>query len=377
MTSLAERTHSQNPTPYRAAGIVASGLIDQFVRFLARAEDYVDSHPWLVVMAMHEVFRNLYPSDPYIPFDPNEPHAARINRVIIECDERLRVGSEWPAYPDFAKRVAGTHARHAEEHADRRSNEGETQQLYGSFWDQFDCHVYVEEAVQILNQRFATTGLLDGLGANSTVLDAGCGSGRYTMALARSCPARVIGVDLGAASVGQARRIASDIGISNIEFKVGDVLALPFEDESVDCVFSNGVLHHTGDTERGLRETYRILKPGGRAFLYLYAAGGLFWHARRAARTVIQRIPRDYAADTLRLIAMPANRFIFMDTWYVPIEEHIRRDELESRLVEIGFSGFEKLDSGRPTDLDSSALMSMADYTALWGDGEHRYMLRK
>lgn len=372
MTALA--TPLSSPLSTDSARV---NLCTAFDGFLTAANRAAASHPWLVVIAMHEVFRNLYPADPFIPLDANESHAQRIERVIAECTQRLHDTDAWPSYFPRSGPPQWGPTNSASTVADIRAGERDTQRLYGSLWDQFDTNIYIEEAARILRERFATTGFLESISPGSTLLDAGCGSGRYTMALARLTNARVIGVDLGATSLEHARRIAADANMANIEFRTGNVLELPFANESIDCIFSNGVLHHTGDTMRGLREMHRVLRPGGRAFLYLYGAGGVFWHARRAARAVMQRIPREYACDVLRMIGMPANRFIFADTWYVPIEEHIGRAELESALRNIGFAGIEKMTSRRATDLDSAEVANDSDCTRLWGDGEHRYLLRK
>jgi ubiquinone/menaquinone biosynthesis C-methylase UbiE len=55
-----------------------------------------------------------------------------------------------------------------------------------------------------------------------------------------------------------------------------DAENLPFGDDSFDIVYSNGVLHHTSDTERAITETYRVLKPGGQAVIMLYCKSS--WH---------------------------------------------------------------------------------------------------
>jgi len=371
-------SHATLPSPATPAisPLGTSTLVARFDRLLDEASKRVNTHPWVVVIAMHEVFRNLYPADPFIPFDAGESHLDRIDRVIHECTAQLQSAAELPSYLQNGPIPCMPTASGISASCDR-AGEPQTQKLYGALWDQFDTSVYIEEASRILRERFAATGFLDSIAPGSTLLDAGCGSGRYTMALARLTPARVIGLDLGATSLERARRIASDARIANVEFRAGNVLELPFADASIDCVFSNGVLHHTGDTIRGLREMHRVLKPGGRAFLYLYGAGGVFWHARRAAREVMQRIPREYTVDVLRMIGMPANRFIFADTWYVPIEDHIGCAELESALRDIGFTGLIKITSHRATDLDSAQVMTDTNFTTLWGDGEHRYLLTK
>lgn len=58
----------------------------------------------------------------------------------------------------------------------------------------------------------------------------------------------------------------------------GDAESLPFRDGSFDIVYSNGVLHHSQDTDKTLAEVHRVLKPGGRAVLMLYARhSAVYW----------------------------------------------------------------------------------------------------
>ncbi len=58
----------------------------------------------------------------------------------------------------------------------------------------------------------------------------------------------------------------------------GDAERLPFSDASFDIVYSNGVLHHTPDTERSISEVLRVLKPGGEAIIMLYCKSSFhYW----------------------------------------------------------------------------------------------------
>lgn len=57
-----------------------------------------------------------------------------------------------------------------------------------------------------------------------------------------------------------------------------DAEALPFPDASFDVVYSNGVIHHTPNTQRVVDEIYRVLKPGGKAIVMVYAENSLhYW----------------------------------------------------------------------------------------------------
>jgi len=348
-------------------------LRDELEAFLDRASRLVDTHPWLVVVAMHEYFRCIYPADPHLPFDEQETPLARVRRVLGSCRRLLEARQHIASYFEHGADVS----RSARSNTPPRRAEAPTQQVYGRLWDQFEREHYLTESVELLKARLVPTGLKEPMFTDRIVLDAGCGSGRFTMAMAMMGARLAHGVDLGATSLENARRVAKEAGLPNVEFRVGDALALPYDDQSFDFVWCNGVLHHTQDIERGLRELYRVLKPGAQAFVYLYGDGGLFWHSRRRMRPIMQRIPQEYTMAVLGLLGMPRNRFIFADTWYVPIERHTGRAELEVLLSRTGFSPVRKVVGARSTDLDRAVEFGGEQARLLWGEGEHRYLVMR
>ena len=138
-----------------------------------------------------------------------------------------------------------------------------------------------------------------------------------------------------------------------IYFLKTNVLNLKFKKDTFDLVFCNGVLHHTSNFKRGITELYRICKPGGYIYLYLYGTGGLFWSARRQMNKFMKIIPQEYAQQVLDIIGMPSNRFIFMDNWYVPFERHCSHKEVYKILNSLGVKSIEKMKIGRKTDLET------------------------
>jgi ubiquinone/menaquinone biosynthesis C-methylase UbiE/uncharacterized protein YbaR (Trm112 family) len=99
------------------------------------------------------------------------------------------------------------------------------------------------------------------------VLDAGCGTGRHAYYAAKY-GAEVWAVDLGEA-VEVARRNTKEVGVNVIQ---ADIYNLPFEEESFDFIYSNGVLHHLPEPECAFHQLLRFLKPGGESQIYLYWA---------------------------------------------------------------------------------------------------------
>ncbi|MCA3130725.1 MAG: methyltransferase domain-containing protein [Betaproteobacteria bacterium] len=103
------------------------------------------------------------------------------------------------------------------------------------------------------------------LGAADQVLDAGCGSGAYTRAIAGAVPnGGATGVDRSAPYIDFARRAAAGEGVANARFEVGDVTALPFADGAFDVVWSKHLLQWVKDRGRALAEFRRVCRPGGR-----------------------------------------------------------------------------------------------------------------
>lgn len=105
------------------------------------------------------------------------------------------------------------------------------------------------------------------LEVGDVVLDAGSGIGEVALLLAgRVGPSgRVVGVDLSAELVERARSRAE--GAGSVEYQVGDITALPFEDGSFDAVYSERVFLHLADPQAAMAELLRVLRPGGRLLI--------------------------------------------------------------------------------------------------------------
>ncbi|MGI5238054.1 class I SAM-dependent methyltransferase [Dactylosporangium sp. CA-139066] len=109
-----------------------------------------------------------------------------------------------------------------------------------------------------------------GLPPGARILDAGTGPGTVPLALARAVPgARIDGVDLSAEMIEEARRSADAAGVADrVTFMVADVAALPFMDGEFDLIVSSMSLHHWTEPAAGVRELRRVLRPGGRMWIY-------------------------------------------------------------------------------------------------------------
>jgi arsenite methyltransferase len=104
------------------------------------------------------------------------------------------------------------------------------------------------------------------LKVGETVLDLGSGAGFdcFLASCAVGPSGRVIGVDMTPDMLKRARANAEKSKTQNMEFRLGEIEALPVADSSVDVIISNCVINLSPDKARVFGEAFRVLKPGGR-----------------------------------------------------------------------------------------------------------------
>src|SRR5438552_3259112 len=120
--------------------------------------------------------------------------------------------------------------------------------------------------------------------AGSTVLEAGCGTGAQTVTLARNSPgARITSIDISAESLAEARARARAVGLTNVEFRQGDIFALPFGPEAFDHVFACFVLEHLPRPLEALTALRGLLRLGGTITVIEGDHGSAYFHPDSAA----------------------------------------------------------------------------------------------
>ena len=122
-----------------------------------------------------------------------------------------------------------------------------------------------EKAVQVSLGCGNPTALID-LKPGEVVLDLGSGGGIDVLLSARRVgpTGKAYGLDMTDDMLALARENQRQAGVDNVEFLKGEIENIPLPDNSVDVVISNCVINLSADKSRVLRETFRVLKPGGR-----------------------------------------------------------------------------------------------------------------
>jgi SAM-dependent methyltransferase len=131
----------------------------------------------------------------------------------------------------------------------------------------------------------------------ATVLDAGCGMGRFAEICANA-GADVHAIDLSVAVEAAYANLSSR---SNVSIYQADIMNLPFANGSFDRIYSLGVLHHTPDTHAAFARLVPLLKPGGTITIWVYSTELLVWRGGEVLRRFTPRLSQQTLLKLSRL----------------------------------------------------------------------------
>lgn len=121
-----------------------------------------------------------------------------------------------------------------------------------------------EDTIRLFLDRYS----LDDLFRDKRVLDLGCGAAGKSLYYVTQGAKKVTGVEIVSHYQAEAEALAEQLGLSDrFEFVSASALDLPFPDGSFDTVIMNDFMEHISDPEGVLRESMRLLAPGGRIFI--------------------------------------------------------------------------------------------------------------
>jgi len=184
----------------------------------------------------------------------------------------------------------------------------DTQKSFGAQWQKRIEGRYEDEILFGLTSEEEQALFFNSLGLRKEdlrgkrILDAGCGSGRLTRSLA-SYAGEVVGIDV-ASSIDHVARAGAEY--ENLHFVQGSLLEIPFADYAFDVVWSMGVIHHTGDTYRAFANLARVVRPGGKMYVWVYSSRKLsLYKVIRDAMRISYRLPEDLLFGLCYMMAPP------------------------------------------------------------------------
>jgi ubiquinone/menaquinone biosynthesis C-methylase UbiE len=142
---------------------------------------------------------------------------------------------------------------------------GEVYAAGGSEKERYEAHAQSRYSLEPYIHSFAQFNQ----GSNRDVLEIGVGMGADHVEWAKSKPKCLAGIDISQRAVEHTRRRLAIYGLAS-DIRVGDAENLGFGDNSFDLIYSWGVLHHSPDTCRAVKEVWRTLRPNGIARIMIY-----------------------------------------------------------------------------------------------------------
>ena len=179
---------------------------------------------------------------------------------------------------------------------------------FGAEWSRFDQADLPEAELAEQFDRYFRVFPWDKLPDNAVGFDLGCGSGRWAK-LAAQRAGRLHCIDASDEALSVAKQNLA--GLTNVEFHLASVDAIPLNDGSMDFGYSLGVLHHVPDTAAGIKACVQKLKHGAPFLVYLYYAFDnrpvwfrAIWRISDLLRKVISSLPFRLKKTLADLIAV-------------------------------------------------------------------------
>ena len=248
--------------------------------------------------------------------------------------------------------------------------------IYGDAWTQYTDQLYFDESSARLRERLVRNDVdPERLFGGRRVLDAGCGGGNYTIAIAGFGADEVVGIDVGEDGLAVARDKAKRVPYGRrVTYRYGSAAKIPLADASVDVVWSNSVVHVTGQYETCIREAARVLKPGGTLFLYVDGRMGLFELLMNSLLTMLIGVPRSLTQHYLARLGIHPGRIGWMlANFYVPYERRPKA-QVEALLRECGLGDLRQLTRGAPDEPAEQISRGAPFANVKYGEGPLRYL---
>lgn len=251
-------------------------------------------------------------------------------------------------------------------------------EVYGQSFALYDKK-QMEEFIEPFSIRFRRNGIDPyDLFKGKKCLDAGCGNGRGSLFMAMHGASEVVSLDISALNVQSTTKNAKLFGYQNvIKAQQSTLEQIAFEDAEFDFVWCNGVIMHTHSPNACLQELARVLKVGGKSWVYVYGSGGIYWYCVYKFRDLLKEYTEKDCFKVMKFLQTPTSFLAeYIDDWKTPYLRTYTNKDFSEKLCSLGFEKTTPLPYG--TDYDTSNRISLyPDDKIYLGEGDLRYVLTK
>ncbi len=254
--------------------------------------------------------------------------------------------------------------------------EKEVSSLFSDVWVDMDDEIYFDQSYNFTCERLSKNGIdPEQFFKDKIVIDAGCGGGKFTAAIAKLGAKKVIGIDIGEKGLNFAKDQAKKVNYGRkITYTKGNLLNIPVDDNNVDMVWSNGVIHHTLNYKKCIQEFSRVTKSGGELFLYVNGKFGLFELLQDTIRKSMEQVPRHLFQFFLKTLGVDTGRLYWlMDCCFAPYEYRSKEDVI-NMLKDNGYKNIKQLLRGISTDQIEQISQGLPYSNIKYGEGQLKFL---
>ena len=197
-------------------------------------------------------------------------------------------------------------------------------------WNNFDETNIKIDGYLLLKKRLKLNNISSKhLIKNKICVDAGCGSGRYSHALLKLGAKKIISFDKNPKTIAQAKKNCKS---NKIKFHIGENKFPKIKKNSVDFIFSNGVMHHDYNIDKQLKSLSQILKKDGKMWLYVNGKMGLFSQIVDTCRDLLNDVKSYELIWHLNKFIKNKNKIYWYLDYLLPVYFWQDRKKFENKL---------------------------------------------
>jgi ubiquinone/menaquinone biosynthesis C-methylase UbiE len=222
------------------------------------------------------------------------------------------------------------------------------QEVFYNVWKNFDKNNFKNDGVNLLKKRLIMNQIdYKDLIKDKVCVDAGCGSGRYSYALVKLGAKKVLAFDKNSDNIKLAK---SRFNNSKLKFFVSNTLDLKIKKNSIDFIFSNGVIHHDKNIDKQLKKLNHILKKNGKMWVYVNGRMGLFEKIVETCKDILGDVRPEIIINYLNTFIKNNNKIYFYLDYLLPTYFWQKKKYFEKKLISSIFKIIKFLTKGIKTD---------------------------
>tara|TARA_A100001035_G_C27773450_1_gene497657 strand:- start:423 stop:1445 length:1023 start_codon:yes stop_codon:yes gene_type:complete len=251
------------------------------------------------------------------------------------------------------------------------------QKLFQDLWIRYNNKEFINDRFNYYVNRIKKNNILKDF-KNKNCIDFGCGHGQFLMALKKLGAKNCVGIDFGEKNISFANKMRKKLKFNKnkVKFLKGNVYNVPFKKESFEFAIQNGVFHHLKNENRAYKEVYRVLKKGGKFWVFTDGKGGIRGNILDFIQEVLQKVDDRFILNVIRSLKLTANKTYMLSDFLNAKYRRTSRIEIIKRLKKIGFINFKPMQGTYKTDYDKFHSKDK-NFKLKFGEGHIRFLCEK